>query len=530
MTHTRRLMLAATIAAASVTGGSNAAAAGKRVVVLDIEGARDARLQKSIAKLVRSKHEMVSARKFMRTAKRLRVRRLNTDAIAKVCGRMAIDAVVRGTLIADDDERYVLKLRVQEGASGRTVKKVSIRLRAPRLSRKMRRAVQKRLLTGISRVASILDEDEGDMDDEDDSDRITEDSDDDVDDSRALRNSRRRRARKRRARKRRVATRVQRKSRRLVGASRVGGDDDDDDDDDDKKRVADASDTGDDDDDNPLSKTSKSLTSGDKMSAAQRARNSPLRVDAGLSVTSRTMSFTSRADFMEAPNGYKGPAAPGVRVSGEIFPLAMDKKRTGSVTRFGIGFMLDRVVGLTTNVAGATESADLQTTMQRYNVSLVYRHQFGDKDTSPTLRASVGYNKLKFRIDRTNAPSDVIVDLPNTLYKFVDPGLSARFPLSPALAVNAGAKVLLVLDTGAVQKPEEYGTATVTGLDASVGVDYIVGARMLITVEGHFTTLGYDFNGDGMQTTSRDGDPSTVDVGGASDRYLGASATLGYLF
>jgi hypothetical protein len=44
------------------------------------------------------------------------------------------------------------------------------------------------------------------------------------------------------------------------------------------------------------------------------------------------------------------------------------------------------------------------------------------------------------------------------------------------------------------------------------------------------TQLGLTFAGTGKLATGRDGDPTTMDVKGATDRYYGGAATLAVMY
>jgi hypothetical protein len=65
----------------------------------------------------------------------------------------------------------------------------------------------------------------------------------------------------------------------------------------------------------------------------------------------------------------------------------------------------------------------------------------------------------------------------------------------------------------------------VLGGTASAGIELLVNERLLIRLAAEATQLELSFTGSGMLANSRDGDPSTVDVHGATDRYYGGVAT-----
>ena len=76
----------------------------------------------------------------------------------------------------------------------------------------------------------------------------------------------------------------------------------------------------------------------------------------------------------------------------------------------------------------------------------------------------------------------------------------------------------------------QYGQATVWGAEAFVGVDFVFGKRFALQLKGEFAQVGFTFAGTGAQANARDGDPTSKDVGGATDRSIGGAATLAVLY
>jgi hypothetical protein len=65
---------------------------------------------------------------------------------------------------------------------------------------------------------------------------------------------------------------------------------------------------------------------------------------------------------------------------------------------------------------------------------------------------------------------------------------------------------------------------------ASAGIELLLGERLALRIAAEVTQLGLSFSGNGMLATSRDGDPSIVDVRGATDRYDGGVATVAVMY
>lgn len=247
--------------------------------------------------------------------------------------------------------------------------------------------------------------------------------------------------------------------------------------------------------------------------AAKRALASPARVSAGPSVSTRSLEFNHRA-FDQAPKDYKGKGVvPGVRVQGEVYPLAFSGK--GALSSLGVGFKLDHTFGLKISTNGMRYG----TVVRNYGVDLRYR--LGGKRTKPSLTLAAGYARRTFMVARGTAT----VDLPDVDYQMLAPGLGFRLP-SGSVAFFGDARVLLVSSAGAIEKTNSYGPATITAFEAEAGIELTLNQRLALRLAGDLTLLGYAFKGTGDLSNNRDLDATTKDVGGASDRYLGGALTV----
>ena len=123
----------------------------------------------------------------------------------------------------------------------------------------------------------------------------------------------------------------------------------------------------------------------------------------------------------------------------------------------------------------------------------------------------------------------VTSDLPNVNYSILDPGVFLHFAVTPKIILNLNLGYMAFLDTGAIQKNDSYGAATVTGFEGEVGGDYLLTKNLFVRAAFRFETIGFKFKGTGTMTTGRDTDPQQ-DVFGARDNYLGGAVTVGYLY
>ncbi|HVK76394.1 MAG TPA: hypothetical protein VM734_23880, partial [Kofleriaceae bacterium] len=297
-----------------------------------------------------------------------------------------------------------------------------------------------------------------------------------------------------------------------------GGDDDrvaarDDDDDDDRGR-------GRDDDDASVERDVDTIGPNDPRTRA-------IDLAAGLSFTGRRLSFSTNLQ-MNAPQGYKGAPVPGLMVAIDAFPLALNRKNTSITRNLGIQVVFDRVIKIESSLVKMGTTYNLPTTEQHLAAGVIYRHLVGAK---LEIDASVRFNKRTFEIDRNNpALTAEDVDIPNTDYSYVDPGLALGYVMSDKMMIGGGARFLFVTSTGQMQQTDQYGASTVLGVDVEAGLDYQLASKLLLRVGGRLTTLGFTFKGNGDLTVNRDGDATTQDVAGARDTYFGGFVTGAYVF
>ena len=138
------------------------------------------------------------------------------------------------------------------------------------------------------------------------------------------------------------------------------------------------------------------------------------------------------------------------------------------------------------------------------------------------------FNKLTFSIDESGAPEGVVIDIPDTSYTYIDPGLGLRFPITGSIAALGEARFLFVTKAGQIQQMMQYGTTTITGYDVDLGGEYKLSSSLLVRAGLRYTALSLKFDGSG-ELTDRNGD-GTQDVTAAKDKYLGLYAAAGWLF
>jgi hypothetical protein len=303
----RRVALWITVAACLLAGAGTAAAAKRRIVVIDFGGTKASTFQRGVEGVIEKKHSVVPGDKYDAAAKKLDATKPTAKNVAKVARRLNSDGVLIG-FVKRKGARYELTLQLREGKSGEFVATVKVTARKAKLSASEQRTIKDELLAAIDDLPAVSDGDGDDDDDDDDEEVAAGDDDDDDDDDGG------------RVAKGKGKTKGKGFNRKTFDDDDDGDDDedaddddddvvrdgdddddaipadDDDDDDDDDKRVAAR---GDDDDDEVIREDDEPERDGDGggtvVTDAQRAdmavRGRGLDVAGGLSVIGRRLSF-----------------------------------------------------------------------------------------------------------------------------------------------------------------------------------------------------------------------------------------------
>lgn len=572
MTNSRSIastskLLAVAVAVAVVLGAAPVAEAGrKRVVVLEFEGPRSEKFHEDLVRLIEKTHTVVPAEKWNGTAEQLGAGTRSDRDVKKVARKLKVDAIVEGKIEKRRDA-FIIRLKLRAGKSGELVgDSIDTKADGPRIDGRAQKDLKDELVGKIDDIDDIESNHDGsggdDADDDPPARRATraaksDDDDDrparkparaekdDDDDRPAARKTARKPARKddddadddRPARRGKFAGR----SDDERGSDRVG-----------KPRKPEADD--DDDDDKPPSRKpagkpgadarrarAKQVATRDDDEAAQAdARFEPVDaatalspgerfLDAalGMSVTMRRMSFAYRADLLQRPTSYNGKPAPGALLDITAYPLALGHTRRDVVKDIGLELLYDRAIKLNTQATvtqdGARTTQNYSTLESRFALTAVFRHALGSSPSAPVVLGTLGYHRQQFNILGK-------VDLPDVKYSMFAPGVGLRFPVIPKLIVGADAKLLLPTSTGMIQDPDQYGQAKVYGFDLSVGADYLIHPNIFARATARFEAISFSFAGKGSQSIARDNDPTTQDVTGARDNYIGGFLTVGYLY
>jgi hypothetical protein len=239
-------------------------------------------------------------------------------------------------------------------------------------------------------------------------------------------------------------------------------------------------------------------------------------------VTARQLVFKVRPGLLATPPAYKGAPVAGVMIDATIYPLAVDHKRGDMLKNLGLDVMYDRVISVSTKDAAGKVYASKET---RFGIGGVFRYAFNRTATSPVVMGTLGYSSQLFSIS-----SGTLLGIPSVKYSIIEPGAGLRYPVTSKIIAGLDAKLMLITGTGQIQDPMQYGAASVLGFEGALGVDYLITRNSFARAAFRYETIGLTFNGTGMLSNARDGDPTTVDVSGARDSYIGGMVTVGYLY
>jgi hypothetical protein len=470
------------------------ALAKKGVVVAEVSGPRAARVQRGVAAALGGSVRVIPSDRYQRSQRKLQARERTADNVARVARQIGADGVVFGE-VKRQRGRFLVTVELRAGASGEVVESVEVALGgAPRLTKPQQRKLRDDLLPAIRALPPLRDRGgqavAADAFDDDDYDAVPDDGvagdrgDGAIDGS---------------------ADRVARRDEADEDIFGAGG----------REPALDR-----DDGDVPTPGLDERL-----------ARDRGVDLAAGLSFTGRSFNFDLRDGIAgnQAPNGYSGAPVPGVFVSVALFPLAVASggKHRGVLQNIGVTAVLDYVVAINSQFGEGAAGIDIPTTQYRWGVGAIYRHNFGDSVTSPSIDVNAGYNKLVFELDKAVAmDAGLNLSLPNFDYAYIDVGGGLRFPLARAGALFAGGHLLLVQDAGEIKKL--YGAADVTAFDAAAGYEHRLTARVLVRGAARLQRVGFSFTGAGTES-DRNGDGMS-DVASATDLYYGGYLTAGYLF
>lgn len=142
-------------------------------VAVMIKGKKSATLRLAVEELLSDRYDVVSGKRYRKAAKRLDAQKLKPSHVAKVAAKLGVDAVVTGTLSKRGKKRYLLKLRLRDGTTGKTIEKFTLKLRS---RKKLRSSHEEELIAGLGPMLDEMAPPAEEEEDEDEDDEADEDA------------------------------------------------------------------------------------------------------------------------------------------------------------------------------------------------------------------------------------------------------------------------------------------------------------------------------------------------------------------
>ncbi|HSD90885.1 MAG TPA: hypothetical protein VLB44_25345 [Kofleriaceae bacterium] len=546
----------------------------KRVCVLDFEGPNADKFHEDLVKLLKKNHTVVSVDKWNKKAEELDAGKVTEKNVKKVAKKLKVDGVITGKIEKRRDE-YIIRLKLRSGTTGEILgNSVQTKADGPRLDGQAQRDIKEELVGAIDELESNR---EGGDDEEEEapkgkggdeegshksgfSRKKDEESDGESATAKVEKAAEEKRKKEEEKKAEEEAKKAEEKKKKDDDKKKKKDDDEE------KEALATKKDKDEGSEEEERPKKHKKDDDGDEKPHKRKASKddgeeeggdeegveesaevetdhelniSPSRraIDAalGLSFTARRLTFKYSADLGKPPPAYKQAVpVPGAYIDMTFYPLSFSHKPAGIVSGLGLEILYDQVLVINSqkkypDQMGNLVTASLATKESRYGVGAVLRYPLGTGPRAIVVGGKLSYAKQQFTVAQT-LPNNDPTDVPNVSYSILSPAAFIQAPVIPKVTLNAQLAFLAVTDTGDIQKPAQYGAATVTGYQINVGGDYMIMPSVFVRAEIRYESFGFTFKGDPMSmTNTRDTDPDQ-DVQGAKDTYFGGAATVGYVY
>jgi hypothetical protein len=459
---------------------ATAAFAKPKIAVAPFKGDKNNKVADAIAESLAEQAKVTEPKATGKAIKSLALgNELDNDEAKKLRKKLEVDAVVQGKL-DKDGKNQTLKIAIFVKGKEPARFTVQFKTTSVKFRDDMRDVIMKKVEADDGKVASNDDDDKKNKkkkkDDDDDGDKKKNKDDDDD--------------RKKKKKKK--------------------NDDDDDRKKATKKDVAEGGGT----DDDGGTRVRKKKRQVDDDETPTGPRKLAARLDVGAFAGVRRLTYSST---MQGPRPV-GTFTRAAHLEGELYPFAFGDQKSAAATGFGLAAEYEKTVGLAITIPGTTTAVPID--QSHYSIGVRYRIA-----ANPTTAITIGadYARRQYIADRSKLGSPGELDAPDVDYKAIFPslGIAKRFSTKAAFFARAGG--LAILDTGDIQERDQYGAATVFGLDARAGFDVFVSERVALRFAGHFGQISFKFKGNGDLAEARG-------VEGATDREFGLASMLGVTY
>jgi hypothetical protein len=238
---------------------------------------------------------------------------------------------------------------------------------------------------------------------------------------------------------------------------------------------------------------------------------------AGLGFINRSLSY--HQDISNPGlRSYGLPAGPSVVANLVWYPLGpfMD----GPLKNLGLELNIEQGFAISSSIPSETafpNGAKFGTTVHEFAGGLRYRVPFG---AGHSFFGSVTGGEHAFTFTTTNTADPTMnranLDIPDTIYRFLRPGIGAHFELPAQFSLSVGAGYRWVFNKGGQFHDTFFPYSTVAGVDAQLGLGYRITAWGEVRAVGDFRRYFSSMN---CNSTNMACMPRFT-AGGAVDQYL----------
>lgn len=236
------------------------------------------------------------------------------------------------------------------------------------------------------------------------------------------------------------------------------------------------------------------------------SRHSPVEAWLGLRGINRGIRYTGDEDGVMRP--YDMPIGPSLTLGGEWYPGA--HLTNGALAHLGVTLKLEQSVFLR---SAGPNGASFPTSESYWALGMRTRFPLGEGRLS--LSAAIARHAFSVEAEHPRDPAPDIATVAYTHGRF---GADARAVMGAVTLTFDGA-YLLVLDPGEIAEAHWFPGTTAHGVEAAIGFMYPLGDtfHLRASIDGRVYLLDFHPN-----------DASSRNVGGALDRFIGATVAIGW--
>jgi hypothetical protein len=196
------------------------------------------------------------------------------------------------------------------------------------------------------------------------------------------------------------------------------------------------------------------------------------------------------------------------------------------------GFFINSSLTPNPNDATFPNGATFGTSIHQFEGGVRYRIPFGVAGHQVWFSFTGGEHAFLFTSApgcQNNTPMTCrgLLDIPDTIYRYIRPGIGARFELPSDFSIAASAGFRYILNDGGPQIGQFFPHRTVYGADADLYVGYRVIPNLEIRAGGSFRQYGYAMHSTAADLTA----PAPIHVaGGAVDRYISGMIAAAFVY